>query len=384
MSSEKYSATTYQGVLEKANEQATKAEQHDREKKLPEAFRMYKLTLQTYLTVIEEMLFQCIRFQERNEDLLRAITSSDKYRKIPNQPEKKAEPDATDFEPTSNMHRLPGVLALTPDKPVKWTDIIGHETPKFILKLAVLDRCPLKHPIMFTGKRKTLKSMLLFGPSGCGKTYLTKALCGMAKDWVTVDVSVPGMVRDAPEGAEDVYVKSIFKSARLCNWCVLCLQDVHEIFVPSTKPEDEQRYQKIKDGIIGELKYINDTFAAEITLVVATTNNPSALDSIFVNAFQKKIYLPLPRPEERLKLLKQHVGKAQNNLTDEQWFELVDKTSGFCGEDILELVLQTHKDTGELAAADLEGAIDKFKPRNAPEDVQACMKFKEEYANTAP
>ncbi|KAL3174045.1 hypothetical protein MRX96_011787 [Rhipicephalus microplus] len=116
MATEKYSAASFQSVLEKANEQATKAEQHDRERKLPQAFIMYKQTLQTYLTVIEDMLFQCIRFQERNEDLLRIITPNDKYRK-PSHPQpdrSKQDTDVNDFEPTSNMNRLPGVLSITP------------------------------------------------------------------------------------------------------------------------------------------------------------------------------------------------------------------------------------------------------------------------------
>ncbi|CAN7941568.1 unnamed protein product [Ixodes hexagonus] len=383
MSTEKFSTTSFQQVLEKANEQATKAEQHDRDKKLPEAFRMYKQTLQTYLTVIEEMLFQCIRFQERNEDLLRAITTSDKFRKMPNVPEKKVD-DTNDFEPTSNMNRLPGVLAFTPDKPVKWTDVIGHETPKFVLKLAVLDRCPIKHPIMFTGKRRTLKSILLFGPSGCGKSYLTKALCGSVKDWVCIDVNVATLLKDAPPGAEDLYIKSLFKAARLTTWAVIVLQDVQELFKPTPKKEDEQRSQKVRQSIVDEVKFINETFTQEITVVVATTNAPKMIEPYFVNAFQKRIFLPLPRPEERLRILKQHVGKAPNAITEEKWIEVTDKLSGYSGEDILSLVMHTYKDTGDLTAEELLAAVDQIKPKNTVDDIQACFKFKEEYACTSP
>ncbi|CAN8023472.1 hypothetical protein HPB47_002077 [Ixodes persulcatus] len=384
MSTEKFSASSFQQVLEKANEHATRAEQHDRDKKLPEAFRMYKQTLQTYLTVIEEMLFQCIRFQERNEDLLRAIATSDKYRKTPNLPDKKADVDVNDFEPTSNMNRLPGVLAFTPDKAVKWTDVIGHETPKFVLKLAVLDRCPIKHPIMFTGKRRTLKSILLFGPSGCGKSYLTKALCGSVKDWLCIDVNIATLIKDAPEGAEDLYIKSLFKAARLATWAVIILQDVQELFKTAQKAEDDQKNQKIRQSIADELKFLNDTFTQEITIVVATTNAPKIIEPYFVNAFQKRIFLPLPRPEERLRILKQHVGKAPNTITDEQWIELTDKLAGYTGEDILSLVIQTYKDEGDLEFDELSVAIDQIKPKNTAEDIRDCFKFKEQYANTSP
>ncbi|KAH9379622.1 hypothetical protein HPB48_022062 [Haemaphysalis longicornis] len=202
MAAERYSVSAFQTLLEKANRLATTAEQHDRDKKLPQAFAQYKQTLQTYLTVIEDMLFTCIHFQERNEDLLREITPNDKYRKPTHpQPDRsKQDVDALDFEGSSNLNRLPGVLSITPDKPVKWSDVVGHETPKFILKLAILDRCPIKHPIMFTGKRQSIKSILLFGPSGCGKSYLTKAMIGAAKDWVCIDVNMASLIRDAATG----------------------------------------------------------------------------------------------------------------------------------------------------------------------------------------
>ncbi|KAH7933473.1 hypothetical protein HPB49_012968 [Dermacentor silvarum] len=385
MATEKYSAAAFQTVLEKANEQATKAEQHDRDKKLPQAFVMYKQTLQTYLTVIEDMLFQCIRFQERNEDLLRIITPNDKYRKPTHpQPDRsKQDADVNDFEPTSNMNRLPGVLSITPDKPVKWSDVIGHETPKFVLKLAILDRCPIKHPVMFTGKRKTLKSILLFGPTGCGKSYLTKAMIGAAKDWVCIDVNVASLMRDAPEGAEDLYVKSLFKAARLSAWCLLVLQDVQELFKPTDKPVEEHRYQKLRQSIANEVKFINDNMTAEVTLCIATTNAPKLIDSFFATAFQKRIFIPLPRPEERMRIFKQHIGKSPNTITDDQWIELADRSSGYSGEDILSIVMHTFKDTGDLTFEELSAAIEQYKPRNAPDDIQACLKFKEEHANTS-
>ncbi|XP_077531220.1 vacuolar protein sorting-associated protein 4-like [Haemaphysalis longicornis] len=385
MAAERYSVSAFQTLLEKANRLATTAEQHDRDKKLPQAFAQYKQTLQTYLTVIEDMLFTCIHFQERNEDLLREITPNDKYRKPTHpQPDRsKQDVDALDFEGSSNLNRLPGVLSITPDKPVKWSDVVGHETPKFILKLAILDRCPIKHPIMFTGKRQSIKSILLFGPSGCGKSYLTKAMIGAAKDWVCIDVNMASLIRDAPQGMEDMYVKSLFKAARLAGWCLVLLQDVHELFKPCEKPSDEQRQQKLRENIAKEVKFINENLTYEVTICVATTNAPKLVDSFFVGAFQKRIFIPMPRPEERMRIFKQHVGKAPHTITDDQWIEVADRTAGFCGEDILSVVMQTFKESGELTFAEVSGALEHFKPKNTPEDIEECFKFKKEHAATS-
>lgn len=379
---EKLTTTSFQAGLEKASEQASKAQQHERDKKSSEAFRMYKHSLQTYLTIIEEMLFQCVHFQERNEDLLRAIAGSDKYHK-PNQPEKKADVGVDGSDLRSHLCRLPGVLLLDLSKPVRWSHIIGHDTPKFVLKLAVLDRCPIKHPIMFTGRRKTLKSMLLFGPSGCGKSYLVKALCCQAKDWVCIDVNIATILNEAPLGAEHLYVKTLFKSARLTTWAVLALQDVHVLFLPPENLEDEPRYQRIRQCIVDEIKFINYTFTAEITIVVATTNAPQLLDAHFVAAFQKLIFFPLPRPDERLKIFKQHAGKLANNITDAHWIELVDKTSGYSGEDILSIVLRSTREHEELSYEVMAAKLEKLRPGNTAVAIQACYKFKEDYANTS-
>ncbi|XP_077531219.1 vacuolar protein sorting-associated protein 4-like [Haemaphysalis longicornis] len=387
MARENYSAAAFQAVLDKATEQASKAEQSERDKKLPEAFLMYKQSLQTYLMVIEELLFSCNRFQERNEELLLSLDSTDKLRKHAKAGKERAKQpeDESDFEPTANMNRLPGVLCLSPDQPVRWGDVIGHETPKFVLKLAVLDRCPIKHPIMFTGKRRTLKSILLFGPSGCGKTYLTKALMGAAKDWVCMDVNMAKLIRDAPEGAEDLYIKSLFKAARLAAWAILVLQDIHLLFKPSDKPTEELRNQRIRQSVASEIQFLNDTITAEITLCVATTSSPRMIEPSFAGVFKKFVYVPLPRAPERLRIFKQLVGRDPCEVTDDEWTTVVNKTQGYSGADILTVVMHTYKDSDRpLTFNELSLATDLYRPRNTADDIQACLRFKHQHASTAP
>jgi katanin p60 ATPase-containing subunit A1 len=52
---------------------------------------------------------------------------------------------------------------------VRFTDIVGLETAKGLLKEAVL--LPLKYPQFFTGLLEPWKGVLLFGPPGTGKVY---------------------------------------------------------------------------------------------------------------------------------------------------------------------------------------------------------------------
>ncbi|KAH9379621.1 hypothetical protein HPB48_022063 [Haemaphysalis longicornis] len=144
-----------------------------------------------------------------------------------------------------------------------------------------------------------------------------------------------------------------------------------------------RRQQKLRENIAKEVKFINENLTYEVTICVATTNAPKLVDSFFVGAFQKRIFIPMPRPEERMRIFKQHVGKAPHTITDDQWIEVADRTAGFCGEDILSVVMQTFKESGELTFAEVSGALEHFKPKNTPEDIEECFKFKKEHAATS-
>jgi katanin p60 ATPase-containing subunit A1 len=55
---------------------------------------------------------------------------------------------------------------------VKWTDIIGLQTSKRLLKESII--FPLKYPEFFTGILRPWKGLLLYGPPGTGKTMVIK------------------------------------------------------------------------------------------------------------------------------------------------------------------------------------------------------------------
>lgn len=74
--------------------------------------------------------------------------------------------------------RLRGMIESTildkkPD--VRWGDIAGLDSAKDDLREAVI--LPVKHPELFSGRRKPKKAMLMYGPPGTGTSYLAKALC---------------------------------------------------------------------------------------------------------------------------------------------------------------------------------------------------------------
>ena len=78
---------------------------------------------------------------------------------------------------SSDMRELAAVISSdiylhNPD--VRWDDIIGLDTPKQLIKEAVV--YPIKYPELFRGILSPWKGLLLFGPPGTGKTMLAKAV----------------------------------------------------------------------------------------------------------------------------------------------------------------------------------------------------------------
>ena len=83
---------------------------------------------------------------------------------------------------SSEMRELAAVISRdiylhNPD--VRWEDIVGLDTPKQLIKEAVI--YPIKYPELFRGILSPWKGLLLFGPPGTGKTMLAKAVATECK-----------------------------------------------------------------------------------------------------------------------------------------------------------------------------------------------------------
>ena len=73
-------------------------------------------------------------------------------------------------------------------------------------------------------------------------------------------------------------------------------------------------------------------------LVLGATDLPWSLDSAICRRFQKRIYIPLPEANTRLRMFKVHIGTMKTLLTDRDYQTLAQKTEGYSGADIEVLV----------------------------------------------
>ena len=69
--------------------------------------------------------------------------------------------------------------------------------------------------------------------------------------------------------------------------------------------------------------------------VLGATNIPWGLDSATCRRFEKRIYIPLPEADARLRMFQIHIGTMKTLLTDQT---LAQKTEGYSGADIGVLV----------------------------------------------
>jgi vacuolar protein-sorting-associated protein 4 len=69
-------------------------------------------------------------------------------------------------------------------------------------------------------------------------------------------------------------------------------------------------------------------------LVLGATNIPWSLDAAIRRRFEKRIYISLPEAPARKAMFKLNLGNTPNNLTEQDFNELANKSEGYSGADI--------------------------------------------------
>ena len=89
-----------------------------------------------------------------------------------------------------------------------------------------------------------------------------------------------------------------------------------------------------KKLLIEFLLQMNDLARSDCTVVVvaATNCDPVLLDPAFVRRFEKKIFVPLPSPTERIEMMRANLHEIEHSIGDQDFQVLAKLTSGYrCG-----------------------------------------------------
>merc|ERR1712137_1421037 len=197
--------------------------------------------------------------------------------------------------------KLEGAIVM--EKPnVSWDDVAGLEMAKEALKEAVI--LPIKFPQLFTGKRTPWKGILLFGPPGTGKSYLAKAVATEANDSTFYSVSSSDLVSKWL-GESEKLVKNLFEMAREHKPAIIFIDEVDSLCGSRSDNESESS-RRIKTEFLVQMNGVGKD--DDGILVAAATNTPMQIDSAMRRRFEKRIYIPLPELEARIRMFEIHIG----------------------------------------------------------------------------
>jgi len=220
------------------------------------------------------------------------------------------------------------------EKPVvTFDDIAGLEEAKKAIRESIL--YPVKRPDLFP--LGWPRGILLYGPPGTGKTMLAAA--------VTNEINGEFIYLDATNimskwlGEAEKNVKKVFDYARSKaskgNPVIIFIDELDAMLgVFSNEVGGEVR---VRNQFLKEMDGLQDKSKILHVYVIGATNKPWALDGPFIRRFQKRIYVPLPDRDARIKMLELLTSKI--NIDNSVDFEkIADMLEGYSGSDIRDIV----------------------------------------------
>ena len=218
------------------------------------------------------------------------------------------------------------------DKPdLKFDDVAGLEVVKQDIKLKMI--YPFEHPEL--AQKFGIRpggGVLLYGPPGTGKTMLAKATAGEI-DATFFLISAADLLSKWVGEAEQ-NIKKLFEAAAGEKRSIIFIDEI-ESLVPARRDDGGSSVmQRVVPQILQGVEGF-DRKSGRAVLLMGATNVPWQLDPAMMRPgrFDEKVYIPLPDPPARRKLLEIYLGKRP--LDPAITFDtLVEKVDGYSGADI--------------------------------------------------
>lgn len=214
------------------------------------------------------------------------------------------------------------------EKPdVKWEDVANLEEAKQALRESVI--LPILRPDLFTGARRPWKGVLLFGPPGCGKTLIAKAVANEAG--CTFFNADAASIVSKWLGESERLVKNLFGSARKEQPAIVFMDEV-DALTGERGTDQVGGERRLKTQFLIEMDGMKSRKGDHI-VVLGATNRPWDLDAAFRRRFERRIMVPMPEFEARVRIFEIHT-KGIDLAPDVDFSLLGEKTKGYAGSDI--------------------------------------------------
>jgi ATP-dependent metalloprotease FtsH len=250
---------------------------------------------------------------------------------------------------------------------VRFEDILGADDAKRELEYFVEY---LKNPKRYIGTGvRAPKGVLLYGPPGTGKTLLAKAMASKSDVTFICAEGNQFLKRFVGEGPEKVH--ELFKTARKYAPSILFVDEIDAIAKERSGGADGKGSEETLTAFLTEMDGFRNDTAKPVFVLAATNFNPEpgtdkSLDSALMRRFDRKIYVDLPKRDDRVKYIKLKISKnSAFEISEDKINNLAVRSTGMSLavlESVLELSLRTVIREGKMKVTDaiLEEAFETF------------------------
>lgn len=258
-----------------------------------------------------------------------------------------------------------GVLDAVSKPNVHFADVIGAKDAKEELAYFIQY---LRNPAKFLRQGvKPPKGILLYGPPGTGKTLLAKAMAGESDVTFIRAEGNQFLKRYVGEGPQAVH--DLFKTARKYAPSILFIDEIDAI--GKNRGDSMHDTSDVLTSFLTEMDGFNVDVERPVFVLAATNfdveqGTSRSLDPALLRRFDRRIYVDLPKKEERIQFVNYKIAKiANHNLTAEQIENLAVRSTGSSLADLDSVFEMAIRDaikanSNVLTDALLEEAFERF------------------------
>ena len=220
---------------------------------------------------------------------------------------------------------------------VTWEDIAGQDAAKKLIQEVVV--WPMLNPQIFRGARAPPKGILLFGPPGTGKTLLGKAIASNIKaSFFSISAS---SLTSKWIGEGEKMVRVLFAVAGWLAPAVIFIDEIDSLLSARKSEGEHEASRRLKTEMLIQMEGCDPVSSDRRVLLIGATNRPEELDEAARRRMPKQLYIPLPCGLARKQMVQRQLGPdgvVAASLSDSDLDKIVDKTAGYSGSDMKNLI----------------------------------------------